>query len=514
MSGNETEAEKPEATRKKWSWKKRIGAGFLVLLALLAAGWAALDIYANSLLQRELDAITARGEPVRWEDLAGSPVPDEQNAAWLYKQAGEKYQAEIRPWLIDFSERLKEPRNEEGFYGITHGFCEGELRKKYPKEVKELLSHGEEILALCRRARDLPQADWGLAFTTSQIMNDFLPNLSPQRRVAELLSLAAYAAHDRKDDATAIECILDGVAQGRAIGKMPVLTGQLVAHTVDRLHHSQIEVIAPTLAVGEDGSNATREQVKGLIVELLDEQPIRDNMKTAFVGERCFSHALCEGLRQGDTIWAESEGVPVKEVPWWLRILNYPLRPVWTLNSVHAMRMDNAFAQGAEEASYPAAKAKFPIAPDPERLLGRITAFFCNVWYPSFDAAFVYYCRSIASRRMAAVALAIRLYEIDHGNRPADLSELVPDYLPAVPEDPFADDGRMISYLPVAEYPRLYSVGQDGRDDGGKYQYDYGDVNQYEPDVSFFLSGKPPKRVPEKSLPGEPPWPHPIAPSK
>ena len=115
------------------------------------------------------------------------------------------------------------------------------------------------------------------------------------------------------------------------------------------------------------------------------------------------------------------------------------------------------------------------------------------------DRAFVLYYRSIALRRMAAVALAIRLYEIDHGNRPADLSKLVPDYLPAVPEDPFADDARMISYLPNAEYPRMYSVGEDGRDDGGKYQYsDYGNVNPYEPDISFFLSGEPPEQEPKK----------------
>ncbi len=41
----------------------------------------------------------------------------------------------------------------------------------------------------------------------------------------------------------------------------------------------------------------------------------------------------------------------------------------------------------------------------------------------------------------------------------------------------------------------MYSVGEDGRDDGGKYQYtDYGNVNPYEPDISFFLSGEPPEQ--------------------
>jgi hypothetical protein len=49
-------------------------------------------------------------------------------------------------------------------------------------------------------------------------------------------------------------------------------------------------------------------------------------------------------------------------------------------------------------------------------------------------------------RRFVAVALAIRLYELDHGARPPTLDELVPDYLDAVPRDPFAHADRPIGY--------------------------------------------------------------------
>jgi competence protein ComGC len=38
--------------------------------------------------------------------------------------------------------------------------------------------------------------------------------------------------------------------------------------------------------------------------------------------------------------------------------------------------------------------------------------------------------------RQLLVALAARAYELDKGRRPASLTELVPDYLKAVPKDP------------------------------------------------------------------------------
>jgi hypothetical protein len=64
-----------------------------------------------------------------------------------------------------------------------------------------------------------------------------------------------------------------------------------------------------------------------------------------------------------------------------------------------------------------------------------------------------------ARRRMAAVALAIRLYELDHGSLPEQLEQLVPGYLAAIPRDPFAEDSGRIKYRPTASLPVLYSIG-------------------------------------------------------
>lgn len=63
--------------------------------------------------------------------------------------------------------------------------------------------------------------------------------------------------------------------------------------------------------------------------------------------------------------------------------------------------------------------------------------------------------------------LALRSYKLDHGAYPKTLLALVPGYLKAVPTDPFALSGPLKYKLAGAKYV-LYSMGPDGRDDGGK----------------------------------------------
>jgi hypothetical protein len=67
--------------------------------------------------------------------------------------------------------------------------------------------------------------------------------------------------------------------------------------------------------------------------------------------------------------------------------------------------------------------------------------------------------------RLLATTLALRAYRLDHGAYPASLETLAPKYLPSVPQDPFGS-GALRYRLTSSGYS-LYSVGPDGKDDGG-----------------------------------------------
>ncbi|HPA19804.1 MAG TPA: hypothetical protein PLU30_18790 [Verrucomicrobiae bacterium] len=71
-----------------------------------------------------------------------------------------------------------------------------------------------------------------------------------------------------------------------------------------------------------------------------------------------------------------------------------------------------------------------------------------------------------AERRMLLIDIARCRYDLDHGDTPADLGQLVPAYLPRIPLDPM--DGMPLRYrLDPCGGPILYSVGPDCRDDNG-----------------------------------------------
>jgi hypothetical protein len=95
-----------------------------------------------------------------------------------------------------------------------------------------------------------------------------------------------------------------------------------------------------------------------------------------------------------------------------------------------------------------------------------------RIMEPGGFRAYEWQARQLATRRAAAITLAVRLYQLEHAGRvPEKLDALVPDYLPSVPRDPFAADDRPLQFRPAMmlegfETPVVYSVGEDGTDGG------------------------------------------------
>jgi hypothetical protein len=73
--------------------------------------------------------------------------------------------------------------------------------------------------------------------------------------------------------------------------------------------------------------------------------------------------------------------------------------------------------------------------------------------------------RYLAQRDGIEVAIALELFHRKHGAYPKALSELVPDYLPAIPADRIT--GEPLHYRLANDRPIVYSVGIDRDDDGG-----------------------------------------------
>lgn len=71
-----------------------------------------------------------------------------------------------------------------------------------------------------------------------------------------------------------------------------------------------------------------------------------------------------------------------------------------------------------------------------------------------------------AARQMMIAAIALKRYQLKHGNYPATLEALVPEFVSVVPPDPV--DGQPLRYRLKADGTfLLYSVGENGADDSG-----------------------------------------------
>jgi hypothetical protein len=72
---------------------------------------------------------------------------------------------------------------------------------------------------------------------------------------------------------------------------------------------------------------------------------------------------------------------------------------------------------------------------------------------------------SLAYLRTSIAAIAVERFRVAHGQLPENLNEVVPQFLSAVPTDPF--DGQPLRYHRLAKGYVIYSIGSDGHDDGG-----------------------------------------------
>lgn len=78
-------------------------------------------------------------------------------------------------------------------------------------------------------------------------------------------------------------------------------------------------------------------------------------------------------------------------------------------------------------------------------------------------------CNDILLVSVTQAMFALKAYKIDTGNYPQSLNELVPKYLPTIPEDPYG--GKSIQYNTGKKI--LYSVGVGGTDQGGSEGEDW-----------------------------------------
>ena len=106
----------------------------------------------------------------------------------------------------------------------------------------------------------------------------------------------------------------------------------------------------------------------------------------------------------------------------------------------------------------------------PKQLGKLIGEVLVTLLLPAVSAAQSAEDRSIQISRNLHVAFALAAYHGDHGRYPKRLGLLAPKYLKTIPSDLFA--GKPLQYRVTPKGYLLYSVGRNGKDEGGRWYDD------------------------------------------
>jgi hypothetical protein len=400
--------------------------------------------------RQRLDALVATyraaGEPTMPEDLEVVPTEPGPNAATDLRAAAAAVNRKSGSWLK--WERL--------------------VRATPPTQTdadlaNSVAAENAAAYALADSAFDKPRTDWHLR-VRSPTISILLPDLSEQRALTSALSAVALAAHARGDEVEALHRIREIRRVASAMDHyVPCLVAHLVA-TGQRAAASQLLIdFAPNLKL--DPASLTEAQA--LLAELQDEQSARAGYRRAIQAERVMALDTANEVLAGRLSMGaiSSRGGPSNGAA--SAISAYLGGPIILSDTREMMLISTDVGAASDLPTWPAARDRVKGLGDALRKEpGR--HFWFAILMPSYDRSMLTLYRGLADSRLAATTLALRAYATAHDGRlPAMLNELVPTYLKVLPIDPFSPEGAPLRYLPQDPDPRLYSLGENGKDDGG-----------------------------------------------
>jgi hypothetical protein len=402
---------------------------WIALVVVLLAGLVSLFVVVRrNDVERRLTALRAAGYPTSFAELAeyhklpeGAP-----NAADVYERA---FRAFVPP--VD-------DVNTPQFGKATLPERGAALPEPMAKAVAKLLADNQPCLTLLHQAAGIERCryDWDYRnLATGTPSTDI-------RQCIRLLYLGALFHAQAGDPNRAVGCIRNGLALANSLRDEPALTGYLVrvaclSLTLSGLERS-LSLTAPTDAQLQELGDSLSATAGTL------------DLTQAMVAERCF---MIEMYRNPSLMGGAGGGAPVRMPPvvgkmWFLDTLDY------MADIIEASRLPP-----------PERPARFRAAEQEVQQLSFLHAMVKTLT-PALTRLPILDLRARVHLDLARTALAVERYRLATGRLPDQLEDLVPQYLDRVATDPFA--ARPLRYERLERGYLIYSVGEDGDDDGGR----------------------------------------------
>jgi hypothetical protein len=402
----------------------------LVILLVLAGLIGLYVVRHRGESERRIAALRAAGYPTTFAELAEyTRLPDGvENAAGVYESAFEVLALPVDEANVPSLGTAKLPAR-----GVP-------LPAPMTKAVEECLAANQQCLALLHEAAGIEHCRYNY---------DYKQMLAPAqdcRHAEQLLHVSAVYHASQGDTEAAVTAIEDGLRLSDSLQREPGLISYLV----------RIACLALTLNSMERSlslTTFTEGQLKELSAALTRTGNTLDFTRT-LVTERC---AMIEMWRNPSRLGPTGGGLPVRMLP--------GMRQTWLIDTLDYME---AYIEASQLPPVERLKRFRRINSEVQQLsfLHALT----KMAMPALTRVAELDLRARAHLELAQTALAIERYRLAGGKVPERLEELVPQYLQEVPSDPF--DGNPIRYRRADPGYCLYSISDDGQDNGGREKTD------------------------------------------
>jgi hypothetical protein len=400
--------------------------------------WRTADLEAH---RRQVpEATNGMVQAMRALLLLPTPWPN-----WEDQPAGQQVEVQVRIDLaISFA--LLEPP--------------AQLSGPQTKALRAELQRAGKAVAEARKLIDFPYGIQHVNWTKG-FFGRPAPNTQKTRELANLLAYDILLQAQDRDFAQALRSARALLNTGRAIGDEPTLKSQLIRIAIDRLTFSRIEW---TIAQGEP-SPADLLALQGAVEQEAEEPLFYYGLR----GERGTFDGSLENAsfkELGDLLvlsrmLTAPVGTKYPDIAIWERV-----QALTVMLTIHSQRakvlhyMNELVEASRLSPEQQVSRLQEMESTNPEDLPLMIR-FLVPGLYKIGDAA----NRIRAQLRCTAVALAAERYRQTGGRWPTTLGELVPEYVAAIPLDPF--NGQPLKMARHDQGIVIYSVGHDGADNGG-----------------------------------------------
>jgi len=421
--------------------------GVLLVVASSGVAWwlHTQDAAAQKFVENEVGRIQAAGEPITIQDLyqdhRAPPGTADITPFWMAVIDGfdaRQFNFDGKTVAIVGTDgpAALDPGDEAGLAAAS------DFLQKYDKTIQATLD----------AARETGESRFPVTFEAG--MTAFLPHVPKLRLISRLLLLRSQSQRARGDIEGALESIDAIFAASDSLSHQLLLVEHLVRLAIFGVALKEAQEL-----IGEQ--KLSNEQLTDL-QKRLTSSDVQAALTRALYGERAMSYLTFQNL---DTL-AKSQ--PLKGRQLVLDTGGKLTRPADCLMSLELF----AETIDASHQLFPAAltqvqevESRLKTMVGSRNPLHKVQYRYTLALFPAARAAFEADGRALASRDALIAAIAAERHRLKHGTYPSRLDELVPDFLPAIPIDPF--DGRPLRFVRSDDGLRIYSVGRNRKDDGG-----------------------------------------------